>query len=80
MNTKHLYNICTMLDQRRSGWADVVQILNKCIVFNNNNTPIVLACTVHQKVNIPAMLGHSLRRFPNIGRSLIRCAVLAGYV
>ena len=24
-NTKHLYNICTMLDQRRRHWADVVQ-------------------------------------------------------
>ena len=24
-NTKHLYNICTMLDQRRRRWADVVQ-------------------------------------------------------
>ena len=26
VNTKHLYNICTMLDQRRR-WADVVEIL-----------------------------------------------------
>ena len=24
VNTKHLYNICTMLDQRRRRWADVV--------------------------------------------------------
>ena len=24
-NTKHLYNICTMLDRRRRRWADVVQ-------------------------------------------------------
>ena len=33
VNTKHLYNICTMLDQRRRRWADVVQILYKCFVF-----------------------------------------------
>ena len=33
VNTKHLYNICTMLDQRRRRWADVVQILYKCSVF-----------------------------------------------
>ena len=32
-NTKHLYNICTMFDQRRSRWADVVQMLYKCFVF-----------------------------------------------
>ena len=31
-NTKHLYNICTMLDQRRRRWADVVQMLYKCFV------------------------------------------------
>ena len=29
VNTKHLYNICTMLDQRQRRWADVVQILKK---------------------------------------------------
>ena len=29
VNTKHLYNICTMLDQRRGRWADVVQMLYK---------------------------------------------------
>ena len=28
-----LYNICTMLNQRRRRWADVVQILYKCFVF-----------------------------------------------
>ena len=32
-NTKHLYKICTMLDQRRRRWADVVQMLYKCFVF-----------------------------------------------
>ena len=33
LNTKHLYNICAMLDQRRRRWADVVQMLYKCFVF-----------------------------------------------
>ena len=33
-NTKHLYNICTMLDQRRRRWADAVQMLYKCFVFD----------------------------------------------
>ena len=28
-NTNNLYNICTMLDQRRRRWADVVQLLYK---------------------------------------------------
>ena len=32
-NTKHLYNICTMLDQRQRRWADVVQMLYKCFVI-----------------------------------------------
>ena len=32
-NTKHLYNICTFLAQRRIRWADVVQMLYKCFVF-----------------------------------------------
>ena len=36
-NTKHLYNICTMLDQRRRRWADVVQMLYKCFVFAGEN-------------------------------------------
>ena len=33
VNTKHLYNSCTMLDQRRRRWADVVQMLYNCFVF-----------------------------------------------
>ena len=33
-NTKHLYNICTMLYQRRRRWADVVQMLYKRFVFS----------------------------------------------
>ena len=31
--SKHLYNICTMLAQRRRRWADVVQMLYKCLVL-----------------------------------------------
>ena len=33
VNTKHLYNICTMLDQCRRRWANIVQMLCKCFVF-----------------------------------------------
>ena len=33
LNTKHLYNICTKLVQRR---RDVVQMLYKCFVFAGN--------------------------------------------
>ena len=33
VNTKHLYIISTMLDQRRRRWADFVQMLYKCSVF-----------------------------------------------
>ena len=33
VNTKQLYNICTMLDQSRKRWADVVHMLYKCSVF-----------------------------------------------
>ena len=33
VNAKHLYDICTMSDQRRRRWADVVQIPYKCFVF-----------------------------------------------
>ena len=32
-NTKHLYNICTLLDQRRRRWGDVVKLLYKYFVF-----------------------------------------------
>ena len=36
VNTKHLYNICTMLNQRRRRWDDVVQMLYKSFVFAGN--------------------------------------------
>ena len=33
VNTKHLYNICTKLDQRQRRWSNIVQMLFKCFVF-----------------------------------------------
>ena len=33
VDTNNLYKICTMLDQRRRRWADIVQMLYKCFVF-----------------------------------------------
>ena len=33
VNARHLYNICTMLAQRRRHWADIVQMLYKCFAF-----------------------------------------------
>ena len=32
-NTKHLYNICTMLDQRLRRWSNIVQMPYKCFGF-----------------------------------------------
>ena len=51
-NIKHLYNICTMLDQRRRRWANVVQILGKhwyvrvgyIIVMSFDNDHFVYLC------------------------------------
>ena len=57
--TKHLYNISTMLDQRRRRLADVVQMLYKCVVFAgscvHNHHNIVKAeqyRSLHSKWNI----------------------------
>ena len=33
-NTKHLYDICTMLGQRRRRWADAVQKLYECFLWH----------------------------------------------
>ena len=33
VSAKHLYNICTMLDQRRRRWTDVVQMLYKILCW-----------------------------------------------
>ena len=35
--TKKMYNICTMLDQRRRPWADAVHMLCKCFVFSGKH-------------------------------------------
>ena len=37
VNAKHLYNIFTMLDQRRRRWSNIVQMLYKCFVFAGNH-------------------------------------------
>ena len=36
VTTKHLCDICTMLDQRRRRWVDIVQMLYKCFEFAGN--------------------------------------------
>ena len=41
-NTKHLYNICTMLGQCRRRWADVVQMVYKCFVFAGIRADIII--------------------------------------
>ena len=33
VNARHVSGICTMLDERRRRWADVVQMLRECFVF-----------------------------------------------
>ena len=40
VNTKHLYNICTLLVQRRRRWVDVVQMLYKCFVVAGQTVKI----------------------------------------
>ena len=37
VNTGYLYNICTMLDQRRRRWSDVVRMEFKCFVFSGKS-------------------------------------------
>ena len=57
VNAKHLYSICTMLDQRRRRWAGVVQMLYKCFVFAGNvlsassGITNTLTLTLHHDVN-----------------------------
>ena len=41
VNTKHLYNVYTMLDQRRRHWADVVQMFCVCWVPLNLSVAMV---------------------------------------
>ena len=35
-NTKHLYNICTVLVKRRRSWTNIVEKLYKCFVFDDH--------------------------------------------
>ena len=42
VNSKHLYNICTTLDQRRRRLADFVQMLCKCFVFTGELYIVIL--------------------------------------
>ena len=54
-NTKYLYNVYTMLCQRRRRWVDVVYMLYKCFVFVGNFTPspqIMDILCIHNVVNI----------------------------
>ena len=46
VNAKHLYNICTMLDQRRRRWADVVQMLYKYFVFAEKTIIFIMSTGV----------------------------------
>ena len=68
-NTKPLYNICTMLDQRRAG---VVQMFYKCFVFSGSP-----ANTINWN-NVVLMLVQSLRRRPKVKTTLFQCIVSAG--
>ena len=39
VNTKYLYNICTILDQRLRRWSNIVQMLYKYFVFTGKFIP-----------------------------------------
>ena len=52
LNTKHLYNIDTMLVQRRRRWADVVSMLYKCFVFDRERQQHFARVDSRKKVQI----------------------------
>ena len=52
-NTKHLYDICIMLVQRRRRWGDVVQMLHKCFVFAGKVLCIILGGLKETKLFLP---------------------------
>ena len=60
INTKDLYNICTMSDQRRKRWVNVVQMLYKCFVFarimQNNSFYWTHDCHSHFENNMCAII------------------------
>ena len=61
-----------MLDQRRRRWADVVEMLYKCLVFAGQED--FLSNIVHLS-NAGAMLGQRRRRCPNIKTTLDQCLI-----
>ena len=42
--------LCTMLDQRRRRWADIVQLLYKCFVFDGVETQLVIKAIFSRKI------------------------------
>ena len=60
VNTKYLYNICTMLDQHRRRWADVVHVLQMFFYLLGNYTQLMqtrMLCRYRQLNNpSPALL------------------------
>ena len=52
-NTMYLLNICTMLDQRRRRWSNIVHMLYKCFVFAG------LATLLHS--SLPSMPGSGVQ-------------------
>ena len=64
---KTLYKICTMLDQRRRRWADVVPMLYKCFVLTGSMV---------SKID---MLMQYCRRWTNINTALLQYIAFAGW-
>ena len=52
VNTKHLNNICTMLDQRLRRWSNIVQMLYKCFVCWVPNLSTVLTSVIRLPYHI----------------------------
>ena len=72
-NTNNLYNICTMLDQRRRRWADVVQLLYKCFVLAvfslhcyNHGEYFLCDKSSHRAHDIIATLNQRIKRRNNV--------------
>ena len=61
-----------MLNQRQRHWADVVQMLYKCVVFPGQED--FLSNIVYFS-NVGSMLGKRRRRWPNIKTALSECLV-----
>ena len=65
-NKKYLYNIYTMLDQRRRRWTDVVQTLYKCFAFAGMYTPMSHSSTKGCLIVDPSSRT-SAQHYSNIG-------------